>query len=67
MITYKEIQKTYKELYGQSIKSCWIADVKRELKLTTRVANNIHSLTDVVYPCPDDKRDKIRAIILSGL
>ena len=39
-MTYKEIQKYYKNKYNGSIKTCWIADIKRQLGLPTRKAYN---------------------------
>ena len=54
-MTYKEIQKKAKEDLGKSVKSCWIADVKRELGTTTRVAYNRASIPKVKYPCPDGR------------
>nr|WP_298931001.1 hypothetical protein [uncultured Allomuricauda sp.] len=52
-MTYKDIQDKAKEELGRSIKTCWIADVKRELGLTHKVANNRISKTRVKYPCPE--------------
>ncbi len=63
MKTYKNIQDEYKKLYKKSIKSCWIADVKRELGLTTRQAYNRISDSSVKYPCPNEYKDNIKHII----
>jgi len=52
-MTYKQIQEKAKVELGRSIKPCWIADVKRELGLTTRIAYNRISKSKVKYPCPD--------------
>lgn len=52
-MTYKEIQNKGKEDLGIIIKSYWIADVKRELGLTTRSAYNRASQSKVKYPCPN--------------
>jgi len=63
-MTYKQIQSEYKKLYNRSIKTCWIADVKRELGLTKRVAYNRKDELKVVYPCTDKiMKDRIRHII----
>jgi hypothetical protein len=51
-MTYNSVQSEYKRLYGKSIKSCWIADAKRELHLTKRIAYNRLSLSSVKHPCP---------------
>lgn len=53
-MTYKEIQESYKNEYGTTIKSCWIADVKRKLGKTTRKAYNRISKKKVKYPCPNN-------------
>jgi hypothetical protein len=61
---YTSIQSEYRKLYGRSIKSCWIADAKRELHLTKRVANNRISTHSVKYPCPSrEMKDRIIDII----
>tara|TARA_R110001632_G_scaffold150788_2_gene268287 strand:- start:886 stop:1086 length:201 start_codon:yes stop_codon:yes gene_type:complete len=52
-MTYKEIQIKAKKELGRTVKTCWIADVKRELGLTTRIADNRKSNSEVKYPCPD--------------
>ena len=54
-MTYKAIQELYKKEFNKTIKSCWIADVKRELGLTTRISNNRISTDSVVYPCPNEE------------
>lgn len=63
-MTYKEIQKYYKEKYNTSIKTCWIADVKRELGLPTRKAYNRLNDDFVKYPCPKgDIKKRIKFIV----
>ena len=57
-MTYKVIQKLYKEEFGRTIKSCWIADVKRQLGLTTRKSYNRLSEDEVKYPCPNGEIKK---------
>lgn len=52
-MTYKNIQQLYKDQFNKTIKTCWIADVKRELGLTTRILKNRISNKTVKYPCPD--------------
>lgn len=64
MKTYKKIQEEYKQLYGRSIETCWIADVKRSLGLTTRKAYNRISDTSVKYSCLDEHKARIKGIIL---
>lgn len=50
--TYKEIQGNYKRNYKRTIKTCWIADVKRSMGLTNRKAANRVG-QKVKYPCPN--------------
>jgi hypothetical protein len=52
---YKKIQELYKNEFNRTIKTCWIADVKRELNLTTRVSANRISTDSVKYPCPNEE------------
>ena len=52
-MTYKMIQKLYATEFKKTIKSCWIADVKRELGKTSRVAHNRLNKESVKYPCPN--------------
>ena len=40
MATYKQIVECVKLRTGRTVKTCWVAEVKRELGLTTRVAWN---------------------------
>lgn len=56
MATYKQIQEYIKKNYGFSCKSCWIAHVKSEYKLTKRIAFNRLNADERVYPCPEEKR-----------
>jgi len=66
-MTYKAIQTEYRRLYNKTIKSCWIAHVKREMKLTTRMAYNRLKPDAVKYPCEDPEiRARIRQIIIIG-
>ena len=50
-MTYKEIQSSYKIKHNATIKTCWIADVKRKLGLPMRERK---SKEPVKYPCPND-------------
>lgn len=54
-MTYKTIQELYKNQFNKTIKTCWIADVKRELGLTTRISKNRISKDYVKYPCPNEE------------
>lgn len=64
MRTYSEVQRLYYSKYKRTIKTCWIADVKRKLGLTTRVAANRINKTKVKYPCHPDDFEKIKKIVL---
>ena len=52
-MTYKEIQSAYKSKYGKTVKTCWIADIKRKHGATNRAAHNRIS-DDPKYPCPSN-------------
>lgn len=54
-MTYKTIQELYKKQFYRTIKTCWIADVKRELGLTTRISKNRISKDSVKYPCHNEE------------
>ncbi len=49
------IQEHYKKTFGTTIKTCWIADVKRELGQTTRKSHNRLDGNSVKYPCQNDE------------
>ena len=61
-MTYREISETHKKEFGKSIKTCWIADVKRQLGYHIRYAYNRKG-NDVMYPCPDKFVDSITTVI----
>lgn len=52
-MTYKTIQTLFKNEFNKTIKTCWIADVKRELGLITRISKNRININSVKYPCPN--------------
>lgn len=64
-MTYKNIQKLYKDEFSKTIKSCWIADVKRELGLTKRKSYNRLNQSEVKYPCPNGEIKKWLTEILN--
>lgn len=67
-MTYKQVQQEYRRLHNKTIKSCWIADVKRELGLTKFVAYNRIDKNSAKYPCKDPEvRKKIKRIIENTL
>ena len=61
-MTYTEIQELYKRSFNKTIKTCWIADVKRQLGLTKRKAVNRNN-DFVEYPCPDGVKEWLIAVL----
>lgn len=61
-MTYKEIQEKYKKKYGKTVKTCWIADVKRKKGYKVRDAYNRLGKKPK-YPCPSDMVDSLSKII----
>lgn len=60
MTTYQQIVDYIRSADGFVAQSCWIAHVKSDHGLTTRIAPNRKSSTDREKPCPDDyRRDAI--------
>lgn len=59
MATYRDIQDRVRAANGFVPKTCWIADVKNSLGLTTRRAPNRHDPDRRVHPCPIEKRAAI--------
>lgn len=57
--TYKDIQEYVKKKYSKTVKTCWIADVKRSHGLTKRKSPNRLTPNSVTNPCPDEHREKI--------
>jgi len=64
-MTYNQIRAEYKRLYEKPvIQSCWIADVKRELGLTKRIAHNRKNKNSAIKPCPKGEvRERLIKII----
>lgn len=66
-MTYKKIQESYKKQYYTTVKTCWIADVKREFGLVTRVAYNRINTETVKNPCPNQLiKERLIKIIQCG-
>ena len=59
MASYKEIQEYIKKKHGYVAKTCWIAHIKSEFGISTRVAVNRKDFEKRVYPCPKDKQQDI--------
>ena len=63
MATYKEIDAEFRRRHGQSVKTCWIADVKSSMGFPMRSAHNRRSASQREVPCPDHLRSKLEAVI----
>ena len=64
MPTYKQIRNRYKRQFGMTIKDCWIADVKRELGLTIRIAYNRLNEDEAKCKCPEGEiKTRIRNLL----
>lgn len=59
MATYKEIQEYIKAKKGYLVQTCWIADMKEQCSLTTRVAPNRQNINVRKKPCPEKKKESI--------
>lgn len=57
--TYNDIQEYVRTNYGRTVKSCWIAEIKRAYGLTKRQSPNRADPDAVKYPCPAEHRPKI--------
>ena len=55
MATYKNIQDDIWQKYQITVKTCWIADVKRQHGKISRKALNRINPKQIKYPCPKDK------------
>lgn len=60
MATYKEITKYIKNNNGLTVKSCWIAHVKKICGLNTKTATNRINPTKRTNPCPENKKILIK-------
>ena len=66
MPTYKQIIECVQLRIGRTVKTCWIAEVKREMGLTTRVAWN-RGMGAGSSPCPSQYKDAIRNCLLDSM
>ena len=62
MATYKQIVECVKRRTGRTVKTCWVAEVKRELGLTTKAAWN-RGQGAGAPPCPARYKEAIRQCI----
>ena len=61
-MTYKEVQRIYSCKFGRTIKTCWIADVKRQMGFQVRNAHNRKG-TGILNKCPLNLISIIKDII----
>jgi hypothetical protein len=61
-MTYQEIAHKHLKLYGKTIKTCWIADVKRQMGVRVRRAPNRIG-QHITNKCPEAYKDNITMII----
>ena len=57
--TYQQITECVLGHTGRTVRTCWVAEVKRELGLTTRVAWN-RGQGRGAPPCPEPDKEAIR-------
>lgn len=62
-MTYKQIQICYKKHFNKSIKTCWIADIKRQLGLPVKIAHNRKTAT-IINKCPQHLVNQVKEIII---
>jgi hypothetical protein len=63
MATYAQIQAKVKKDSGFVPKTCWIAHVMSDHKLTKRTAPNRINPKSRTHPCPDEKRKAIETVL----
>ena len=61
-MTYKQIQACYKRRFNKTIKTCWIADVKRQLGLRVRNSYN-RKAAIILNRCPQHLVEQIAKVI----
>ncbi len=61
-MTYAKAQAAYLKQHGRTVKTCWIAHIKRDHNATTRRASNRGS-GKVKHPCPPEIYPKLEKIL----
>ena len=61
--SYRQVQEAYSRRHGRTVKTCWIADVKRKHGKTVRQAHNRIDPAEPKYPCPDDIYPKLEKVM----
>ena len=62
LVTYDKAQIIYKKRYGKTVKTCWIADIKRQHGKTKHKSWNRISAKPK-YPCPDHVFSNLEKIL----
>lgn len=65
-MTYKETQAIYKRHFSKTIKTCWIADVRRQMGYKVREAYNRQGDT-IINRCPIELVNPIKQVILGQI
>ena len=60
-MSYKEVQGIYKERFGKTAKSSWIAQIKSEHGKTSGPSPNRDC--DYKHPCPDSERKRLTKLL----
>ncbi len=60
-MSYKEVQRIYKEQFGKTAKSSWIAQIKSENGKTSGPSPNRDG--DYKHPCPDSERKRLTKVL----
>jgi hypothetical protein len=67
-MTYKQIQDKYRRQFNRTIKSCWIADVKREMGFEMIEAHNREDKSQIKNWCKDPIiRERIKNILTQNI
>ena len=61
-MTYKKTQEIYRSKHKKTVKTCWIADVKRQMGFEVKDAPNKQGI-DIINKCPDEHINPIKDII----
>lgn len=60
-MTYKHVQESYRMQHGMTVKTCWIADVKRKYNATNHTAHNRGD--EIKHPCPEHVFPKLEKVM----
>lgn len=60
--SYRQVQEAYRTRYSRTVKTCWIADVKRRHGKIARRAYNSSGL-EPKYPCPEGVYKRLEEVM----